>query len=188
MDHLSSSPGPRAQPSHQTGNLWLLGRISFCIGSAQVKETRSKAPLSCLIQKLIQPPGSLSIPPAALFWAHDEVRPLCRCQRCSPGYFNRREHPACLRVLTEQVRSQEQSGCSKVPGQPAYALPIGSWHAMRPGERRRCSSRRAWLHHPRLATAACGSLRCLRTASEHAAFPPVFSEDAKRQRSQAGSW
>jgi hypothetical protein len=49
-------------------------------------------------------------------------------------------------------------------------------YAMRPGERRRCSSRRAWLHHPRLATAACGSLRCLRTASEHAALPAVFSE------------
>jgi hypothetical protein len=35
-------------------------------------------------------------------------------------------------------------------------------HAMRPGERRRCSSQRAWPHHPRLATAACGSLRGLR--------------------------
>jgi hypothetical protein len=39
----------------------------------------------------------------------------------------------------------------------------------------RCASR-AMQPGERLAAAACGSLRCLRAASEHAAFPPVFSE------------
>jgi hypothetical protein len=44
---------------------------------------------------------------------------------------------------------------------------------MQPGERRRCSPGIARPHHSRRA-AACGSLRCLRAASEHAAFPAVF--------------
>jgi hypothetical protein len=55
-------------------------------------------------------------------------------------------------------------------------LPSSSrlWHAMQPGERRRFSSGIARSQHPRLATAVCGSIRCLRTASGQAALPAVF--------------
>jgi hypothetical protein len=48
-------------------------------------------------------------------------------------------------------------------------------HAMQPGERRRCSRGMARSQRPRVATATCGSLRCLRAASVLAAFPAVFS-------------
>jgi hypothetical protein len=62
-----------------------------------------------------------------------------------------------------------------------YGAP-GLWHAMRPGERRRFSSGIARSQHPRLATAVCGSIRCLRTASEQAALPAVFQWYADRER------